>query len=162
MGSKFIAPILKEFLAGYYKDARADLYACFIQRNLRFCKADWVCGYDYDSELDVFVFLQGSAILVIRNHIQSTHLSTTAEGYLAQTLALAASLFVTMGFQHFEACIESYLISREASRLMTTLTRFFKPKKFTATSEDFKNLPEKRLLIGLAKVSYVLSPQRVS
>ena len=34
MGSKFFSPTLKDFIIDYYKDAKADLYACFIQQNV--------------------------------------------------------------------------------------------------------------------------------
>lgn len=37
MGSKFYAPALKTFINGEYADAKADLYACFMERNRVFC-----------------------------------------------------------------------------------------------------------------------------
>jgi len=37
MGGKFFAPALKRFVNTEFGDAKADLYACFIQRNLTLC-----------------------------------------------------------------------------------------------------------------------------
>jgi len=37
MGSKFYAPALKTFINREYADAKADLYACFMERNRDFC-----------------------------------------------------------------------------------------------------------------------------
>ena len=44
MGGKYFAGTLKDFVADNYKEAKADLYACFIQRNLRFVKPNGFVG----------------------------------------------------------------------------------------------------------------------
>ena len=44
MGGKYFTRKLKEFVAQNYKDAKADLYACFIQRNLAFLKPNGFVG----------------------------------------------------------------------------------------------------------------------
>lgn len=38
MGSKYYSETLKPFVNREYKDAKADLYACFMERNRQFCK----------------------------------------------------------------------------------------------------------------------------
>jgi hypothetical protein len=40
MGNKYYAPTLKDFIGAAYKDAKSDLYACFMERNAVFAKAD--------------------------------------------------------------------------------------------------------------------------
>jgi type II restriction/modification system DNA methylase subunit YeeA len=44
MGGKYFSGKLKVFVAEKYKEAKADLYACFIQRNLAFAKANGFVG----------------------------------------------------------------------------------------------------------------------
>jgi hypothetical protein len=44
MGSKYYSPALKKFVNRKYKDAKADLYACFIQRNAAFAKENGFVG----------------------------------------------------------------------------------------------------------------------
>ncbi len=44
MGGKYFAGKLKDFIAEQYKEAKADLYACFIQRNLVFVKVNSFLG----------------------------------------------------------------------------------------------------------------------
>ena len=44
MGGKYFAGRLKDFVADHYKEAKADLYACFIQRNLTFAKPNGFVG----------------------------------------------------------------------------------------------------------------------
>jgi type II restriction/modification system DNA methylase subunit YeeA len=44
MGGKYFTGRLKDFVADNYKDAKADLYACFIQRNLAFAKPNGLVG----------------------------------------------------------------------------------------------------------------------
>jgi type II restriction/modification system DNA methylase subunit YeeA len=44
MGGKYFTGALKDFVADNYKDAKADLYACFIQRNLAFAKPNGFVG----------------------------------------------------------------------------------------------------------------------
>ena len=44
MGGKYFGGKLKEFVAAQYKHAKADLYACFIQRNLVFANANGLVG----------------------------------------------------------------------------------------------------------------------
>ncbi len=44
MGGKYFTGTLKDFVADNYKDAKADLYACFIQRNLAFAKPNGLVG----------------------------------------------------------------------------------------------------------------------
>lgn len=44
MGGKYFAGKLKDFIAEEYKEAKADLYACFIQRNLVFVKPNGFVG----------------------------------------------------------------------------------------------------------------------
>ncbi|MFH1922092.1 MAG: BREX-1 system adenine-specific DNA-methyltransferase PglX, partial [Planctomycetota bacterium] len=44
MGAKYFAGKLKEFVADHYEEGKADLYACFIQRNLVFAKGHGFVG----------------------------------------------------------------------------------------------------------------------
>jgi hypothetical protein len=44
MGAKFYNTLLKEFVNKRFKDAKADLYACFIQRNCDFSKPNGFVG----------------------------------------------------------------------------------------------------------------------
>ena len=44
MGNKYYNAQLKTFVSKHYKDAKADLYACFIQRNSDFAKANGFVG----------------------------------------------------------------------------------------------------------------------
>ncbi len=44
MGTKFFAPKLKDFIGEFYKGAKADLYACFIQQNVRLSKPSGLVG----------------------------------------------------------------------------------------------------------------------
>ncbi len=44
MGSKYYSATLKAFVNRAYKDAKADLYACFIQRNAEFAKSGGFVG----------------------------------------------------------------------------------------------------------------------
>jgi hypothetical protein len=44
MGSKFYSPVLKTFVNREYKEARADLYSCFIQRNAMAAKQNGFVG----------------------------------------------------------------------------------------------------------------------
>ena len=44
MGSKYYSPKLKTFVNKEYRDAKADLYACFIQRNAVFVKPNGFVG----------------------------------------------------------------------------------------------------------------------
>ena len=43
-GWEYFAGRLKDFVADHYKEAKADLYACFIQRNLTFAKPNGFVG----------------------------------------------------------------------------------------------------------------------
>ena len=55
MGSKVLNCMLKQFVNEQYKDAKADLYACFIAANIRLSPNDWLRRHDHHSELDVLV-----------------------------------------------------------------------------------------------------------
>ena len=44
MGSKYYSPTLKRFVNGEYENAKADLYACFIQRNIIAAKPNGFVG----------------------------------------------------------------------------------------------------------------------
>ena len=44
MGGKYYSPILKAFVRENYQDGKADLYACFIQRNIVFVKTNAFVG----------------------------------------------------------------------------------------------------------------------
>jgi type II restriction/modification system DNA methylase subunit YeeA len=44
MGAKYYSGRLKDFVADHYKTAKADLYACFIQRNVAFAKSNGFVG----------------------------------------------------------------------------------------------------------------------
>jgi hypothetical protein len=44
MGGKYLNGRLKDFVADNYKDAKADLYACFIERNLAFANPNGFVG----------------------------------------------------------------------------------------------------------------------
>jgi len=53
MGGKYFSGKLKDFVAMEYKQAKADLYTCFIQRNLVFAKANSFVGIITMPKLDV-------------------------------------------------------------------------------------------------------------
>src|SRR5262249_48813213 len=44
MGRKYYTDTLRTFTSEYYKETSADLYSCFIERNLRFCLFDGFVG----------------------------------------------------------------------------------------------------------------------
>ena len=56
-GSKHYNTRLKTFIGKEYTDAKADLYACFIQRNADLAEAQRLRRYDHHPELDVSVQL---------------------------------------------------------------------------------------------------------
>jgi SAM-dependent methyltransferase len=44
MGGKYFVGMLKDFVADQFKEAKADLYGCFIQRNIQFVKPNGFVG----------------------------------------------------------------------------------------------------------------------
>ena len=66
MGSKFYSTTLKALVTREYKEAKADLYSCFMQRNAAAAQAKWLRRHDYDSKLDVSVEFRGDAQVTLR------------------------------------------------------------------------------------------------
>ena len=97
MGGKYFVGQLRDFVAKQYKEAKADLYACFIQRNVVFAKPKGFVGM---ITIPNWMFL--SSFEEVRCSLfmgrPSTASSTMAEESSAPTLGVVASCYATKAF----------------------------------------------------------------
>ncbi len=141
MGGKYFAGTLKVFVADQYKEAKADLYACFISRNLAFAKPNALVG-----------------MITIPNWMFLTSFSELRKSLLAQQAidtfihngrGVFGSDFGSCSFTIHNSCLQGYrgtyrrLFDKQGSVASNEdlRQRFFTAVNHTPRNSDFPTLP---------------------
>jgi type II restriction/modification system DNA methylase subunit YeeA len=151
MGSKFFASCLKDFLADDYKGAKADLYACFIQRNLSFAKPNGFVGM---ITIPNWMFL--SSFEEVRHSLFE---SQTIETFIHNGRGVFGSDFGTCSFVIRKHGLPTFrgifrrLFDKQGSVSPNEelSTRFFESKNYMSSSEDFKKIPGETIAYWIGK-----------
>jgi len=141
MGSKFYSPTLKTFVNREYKVAKADLYSCFMQRNIELAKRN---GFIAMITIPNWMFL--SSFEVMRHSLLDHQ---TVDTFVHNGRGVFGSDFGTCAFVLRNEKLPSYhgsfrrLFSRQGSVASNEelRERFHITKTFTVSSTEFALLP---------------------
>jgi hypothetical protein len=141
MGGKYFAGRLKDFVADNYKDAKADLYACFIQRNVAFAKRTGFVGM---ITIPNWMFL--SSFEEVRRSLSG---GQTIDSFIHNGRGVFGSDFGSCSFvvrnQNMPAFrgVFHRLFDKQGSVASNEELerRFFEGERFLAAPADFKKLP---------------------
>jgi hypothetical protein len=141
MGGKYFTGHLKTFVADNYKEGKADLYACFIQRNLVFAKARGLLGM---ITIPNWMFL--SSFEGIRGEVLASHSIETflhnGRGVFGSDFGSCAFTLRNRGDSQFRAVFRK-LFERQGSvsNHEEIKVRFFTTTSYTPVNADFLKLP---------------------
>lgn len=141
MGAGFYSPSLKQFVIKEYKDAKADLYSCFIERNMKTAKRNGFVGM---ITIPNWMFL--SSFEDFRKHLLNNH---TLDTFIHNGRGVFGSDFGSCAFTFRHFSLPGYRGSYR--RLFDTQgsvagndelnERFFSANTFCPTSSDFAQIP---------------------
>jgi type II restriction/modification system DNA methylase subunit YeeA len=140
MGGKYFAGKLKDFVADSYKDAKADLYACFIQRNLAFAESNGFIGM---ITIPNWMFL--SSFEVLRRSLLDNQ---TIDSFIHNGRGVFGSDFGTCSFILRNQSLPAYrgvfrrLFDKQGSvaSIEELNRRFFNAKSFSPANRDFARI----------------------
>jgi type II restriction/modification system DNA methylase subunit YeeA len=141
MGGKYFTGPLKTFVADNYKEGKADLYACFIQRNLVFAKPRGFLGM---ITIPNWMFL--SSFEGIRGEVLASHSIETflhnGRGVFGSDFGSCAFTLRNRGNSQFRAVFRK-LFDRQGSvsNHEEIKARFFTTTSYTPVNADFLKLP---------------------
>ena len=141
MGSKWYSRTLKEFVGREYKEGKADLYACFIQRNSVFAKATGFVGM---ITIPNWMFL--SSFEGIRKSLLNDHAIDT---FVHNGRGVFGSDFGSCAFAFRNTCLPDYrgtyrrLFDRQGSVASNDelQNRFHSADNNTPSNADFRSIP---------------------
>lgn len=141
MGSKYYNAGLKAFIPKNYKDAKADLYACFIQRNAAFAKPNGFVGM---ITIPNWMFL--SSFEEVRTSLFEHQ---TIDTFVHNGRGVFGSDFGSCSFVYRNAGLPDYratfrrLFEKQGSVASNEEleSRFFTAKNFTPSNADFAKIP---------------------
>jgi hypothetical protein len=141
MGGKYFAGTLKDFVAEKYKEAKADLYACFIQRNLALTMPNGVVGM---ITIPNWMFL--SSFDAVRRSLFDNQ---TIDSFVHNGRGVFGSDFGSCSFVIRNNSLRAYrgvfrrLFDKQGSvaGIDELKERFFQVVNHHASPDDFKKLP---------------------
>ena len=92
--AKYFTSTLKAFAVTDYRDAKADLFACFIERNCASLKRRGLRRDDHDSELDVPVIISSELRKSLSTSDHSTHSFTIGRGVFGSDFVAVAAFVI--------------------------------------------------------------------
>ncbi|TWW11162.1 class I SAM-dependent DNA methyltransferase [Planctomyces bekefii] len=141
MGSKYYTPTLKAFINKEYKEAKADLYACFMERNRRFTKPS---GFHGMINIPNWMFL--SSFEELRKSLFD---SQTIDSFVHNGRGVFGSDFGSCAFAIRNAHLPKYrgsykrLFEKQGSVASNESLeqRFHTAKPYTPSNADFAKIP---------------------
>lgn len=141
MGAKFFDSTLKQYLSKAFDEAKSDLYACFIQRNVAFSKTNGFVGM---ITIPNWMFLSS-----FRGVRRSLFESQTIDSFVHNGRGVFGSDFGSCSFAIRKQSLPTFkgsyrrLFERQGSVATNEelQNRFFNTKTFTASSLDFAKIP---------------------
>lgn len=141
MGGKYFVGKLKNFVAHSYKDAKADLYSCFIQRNLAFTKPNGFVGM---ITIPNWMFL--SSFEAVRRSLLDKQ---TIDSFIHNGRGVFGSDFGSCSFVLRNQSLPAYrgifrrLFDKQGSVSSNEelVRRFFNSSNFTRSASDFRVIP---------------------
>ena len=141
MGGKYFAGRLRDFAAKQYKEAKADLYACFIQRNVIFAKPSGFIGM---ITIPNWMFL--SSFEQVRRSLFSNQ---TIDSFIHNGRGVFGSDFGSCSFTiwnfplaTFRGCFRKLFDKQGSVSSNEELeARFLRERDYHATSNEFTALP---------------------
>jgi type II restriction/modification system DNA methylase subunit YeeA len=151
MGGKYFTAVLKEFVADQYKEAKADLYACFIQRNLDFAKPNGFVGMiTIPNWMFLSSFEEVRRLLVERHRIETfVH---NGRGVFGSDFGSCAFTLCKAGVPDYRGSFRK-LFDKPGSVASNELleSRFDEVKTFTPSNADFAKVPGSPIAYWVSK-----------
>ena len=141
MGGKYFNAKLKEYVAQHYKDAKGDLYACFIMRNLCSSKSNGFVGL---ITIPNWMFL--SSFEALRKALFSHH---TIDTFIHNGRGVFGSDFGSCSFVYRKALLPDFhgtfrrLFDKQGSvaSVDELERRFGSTETYTPSNSDFEKIP---------------------
>jgi type II restriction/modification system DNA methylase subunit YeeA len=153
MGGKYFSGKLKDFVADKYKEAKADLYACFIQRNLVFAKQNGFVGM---ITIPNWMFL--SSFEDVRKSLFDNQTIDTfihnGRGVFGSDFGSCSFVYRNCAFPHFRGTYRRLFDKQGSVATVDELEqRFLMASGYFASTDDLQKVPG-------YPIAYWLSPNK--